>query len=339
MLFFGDKLMNSDKQNIRRSIVFGLGLSGMLGATNAFAQDAFPNKTIRVVVPFPAGSNPDVVARIFTDKLSKEINQPVVVESRPGVGGALGWDTVMQRPSDGYSLFYAVRSIMSITPHVYPKNNLDPVKDFTAISQVCTLPHVLIASPNAPFNNFKEFVEYARKNPGKLDYATLGVGSHAHLAVEYWTRQLDIKINHIPYTGNPTIDVMSGTVPLFLEGSGTGVPRVLSGGVKAIAVTGGSPIPALPNVATINSFQPGLDEDGIIGSTWHGFFARRGTPEPIVAMLNKHLVKVSQDKDTQRRLTEFASVGTGTSSQSLNAVIAKDYEFFGNILRNLKIST
>lgn len=331
--------MNSDKQNIRRSIVFGLGLSGILEATNSFAQDAFPNKTIRVVVPFPAGSNPDVVARIFTDKLSKEINQPVVVESRPGVGGALGWDTVMQRPSDGYSLFYAVRSIMSITPHVYPKNNLDPVKDFTAISQVCTLPHVLIASPNAPFNNFKEFVEYARKNPGKLDYATLGVGSHAHLAVEYWTRQLDIKINHIPYTGNPTIDVMSGTVPLFLEGSGTAVPRVLSGGVEAIAVTGGSPIPALPNVATINSFQPGLDEDGIIGSTWHGFFARRGTPEPIVALLNKQLVKVSQDKDTQRRLTEFASVGTGTSSQSLNAVIAKDYEFFGNILRNLKIST
>ena len=281
----------------------------------------------------------DVVARIFTDKLSKEINQSVVVENKPGAGGALGWDTVMQRPSDGYNLFYAVRSIMSITPHVYPKNNLDPVKDFTAISQVCTLPHVLIANPNAPFNNFKELVEYARKNPGKLDYASLGVGSHPHLAVEYWARQLDLKINHIPYTGNPAIDVMAGTVPIFLEGSGTAVPRVLSGGVKAIAVTGGSPIPALPNVATINNYQPGLDEDGIIGSTWHGFFARRGTPEPIVALLNRSLVKVSQDKDTQRRLNEFASVGTGTSSQSLNAVIAKDFEFFGNIVRNLKIST
>jgi tripartite-type tricarboxylate transporter receptor subunit TctC len=92
-------------------------------------------------------------------------------------------------------------------------------------------------------------------------------------------------------------------------------------------------------VATINNYQPGLDEDGIIGSTWHGFFARRGTPEPIVALLNRSLVKVSQDKDTQRRLNEFASVGTGTSSQSLNAVIAKDFEFFGNIVRNLKIST
>jgi len=331
--------MNSDNQKIRRSIVFGMGLSSMLSATKSFAQDAFPNKTIRVVVPFPPGANVDVVARIFTDKLSKEINQTVVVENKPGAGGALGWDTVMQRPTDGYSLFYAVRSIMSITPHMYPKNNLDPVKDFTAISQVCTLPHVLIANPNAPFNNFKEPVEYARKNPGKLDYASLGVGSHPHLAVEYWARQLDLKINHIPYTGNPAIDVMSGTVPLFLEGSGTAVPRVLSGGVKAIAVTGGNPIPVLPNVATINSFQAGLDEDGIIGSTWHGFFARRGTPEPIVTMLNKSLAKISQDKDTQRRLTEFASVGTGTSSQSLNAVIAKDYEFFGNIVRNLKIST
>lgn len=331
--------MNSENQKIRRSIVFGLGATSVLGASNVLAQDAYPNKAIRVVVPFPPGANVDVVARIFTDKLSKELNQSVVVENRPGAGGALGWDTVMQRPSDGYSLFYAVRSIMSITPHVYPKNNLNPIKDFTAISQVCTLPHVLIATPNAPFNNFKEFVEFARKNPGKLDYASLGVGSHPHLAVEYWARQLDLKINHIPYTGNPAIDVMAGTVPVFLEGSGTAVPRVLSGGVKAIGVTGGSPIPALPNVATINSFQPGLDEDGIIGSTWHGFFARKGTPEPIVAMLNKSLAKISQDKDTQKRLTEFASVGTGTSSQSLNAVIAKDYEFFGNIVKAMKIST
>lgn len=328
------------KQNLgRRSFVVGMGMTAVMGAPNVFAADPYPTKAVRVVVPFPPGANVDVVARIFTDKLSKETGQPFVVENRPGAGGALGWDTVMQRPADGYSLYYAVRSIMGITPHVYPKSKLDPVKDFTAISQVCTLPHILIATPSAPFSNLRELVDFAKKNPGKLDYASLGVGSHPHLAVEYWAQQLGIQINHIPYTGNPAIDVMSGTVPLFLEGSGTAVPRVQSGGVKAIAVTGGSRIDALPNVGTVNEYRAGLDEAGIIGSTWHGFFARKGTPDAFVAELNKHMVKIAQDRDTIRRLNEFAAVSTGTSSESLNTVIAKDFEFFGGIVRNLKIST
>lgn len=331
--------MNSKSQMGRRSFVLGMGATAALGAANVFAADPYPTKAIKVVVPFPPGANVDVVARIFTDKLAKAIGQPVVVENRPGAGGALGWDTVMQRPADGYNLFYSVRSIMGITPHVYPKSKLDPVKDFTAVSQICTLPHVLIASPNAPFTNMKELVDYARKNPGKLDYASLGVGSHPHIAVEYWARQLDLKINHIPYTGNPAIDVMAGTVSVFLEGSGTAVPRVQSGGVKALAVTGGSRIAALPNVGTINEYKAGLDEDGVIGSTWHGFFAKRGTPDSFVLELNKQLAKIAQDSDTVKRLTEFAAVGTGTTTEALNIAIAKDYDFFGKIVRNLNIST
>ncbi len=333
--------MEFKKQMDRRSFVLGMGagVTGVMAAPSVFAADPYPNKAVRVVVPFPPGANVDVVARIFTDKLTKEMGHPFVVENKPGAGGALGWDTVMQRPADGYSLFYSVRSIMGITPHVYPKSKLDPVKDFTAISQICTLPHVLIATPKAPFSNMKELVEYARANPGKLDYASLGVGSHPHLAVEYWAQQLGIKINHIPYTGNPAIDVMSGTVSIFLEGSGTAVPRVQSGGVKALAITGGSRIDSLPNVGTVNEYKAGLDEDGIIGSTWHGFFARKGTPDSFVAELNKQMTKIAQDRDTVKRLTEFAAVGTGTSAESLNAVIAKDYEFFGNIVRNLKIAT
>jgi len=150
---------------------------------------------------------------------------------------------------------------------------------------------------------------------------------------------MGIQNQHIPYTRNPAIDVISGTVPLFLEGSGTAVPRVQSGGVKAIAVTGGNRIDSLPNVGTINEYKAGLDEAGIIGSTWHGFFARKGTPDALVAELNKQMVKVAQDRDTIRRLNEFAAVGTGTSAESLNAVIAKDFDFFGGIVRNLKIST
>ena len=331
--------MESSKRVGRRSLVIGMGLSAIVGASRVLAADAYPNKAVKLVVPFPPGANVDVVARIFAEKLSKEFGQAFVVENKPGAGGSLGWSAVTERAADGYNLFYSVRSIMGITPHVFPKMKLDPVQDYTAISQICTLPHVLIATPNAPFSNLKELVDYARKNPGKLDYASLGVGSHPHLAVAYWAQQLDIKINHIPYTGNPATDIMAGTVPIFLEGSGTAVPRVQSGGVKAIAVTGGSRIDALPNVGTVNEYKPGLDEDGIIGSTWHGFFARRGTPADIVAALNKQMAKIAQDRDTARRLAEFAAIGTGTSAETLNAAMAKDYEFWGGIVRNLKITT
>lgn len=331
--------MESSEQMGRRSFVMGIGLSAVMAAPRVLASDAFPNKAVKLVVPFPPGANVDVVARIFAEKLSREFGQAFVVENKPGAGGSLGWNTVMERTADGYNLFYSVRSIMGITPHVFPKMKLNPVKDYTAISQVCRLPHVLIATPNAPFSNMKELVDYARKNPGKLDYASLGVGSHPHLAVAYWAQQLDLKINHIPYTGNPATDVMAGTVPIFLEGSGTAVPRVQSGGVKAIAVSGAKRIEFLPNVGTINEYKPGLDEDGTIGSTWHGFFARRGTPAEIVSALNKQMVKIAQDRDTVRRLMEFAAVGTGTSAEALNTAMAKDYEFWGDIVRKLEITT
>jgi tripartite-type tricarboxylate transporter receptor subunit TctC len=331
--------MTSNPPIARRSFVIGLGAAAAtLGAPRAFAA-GYPDKPVKLLVPFPPGANVDVVARIFAEKLQKEMGQPFIIENRPGAGGSLGWSAAMERPADGYNLFYSVRSIMGITPHVYPKMKLDPVKDFTAVSQICTLPHVLIASPKAPFNNMAELVDYARKNPGKLDYASLGVGSHPHLAVEYWAQTLGLKINHIPYTGNPATDVMAGTVPLFLEGSGTAVPRVQSGGVKGIAVTGGARIEALPNVGTVNEYKPGLDEDGVIGSTWHGFFARRGTPAEMVAALNKQMAKIAKDADTAKRLAEFAAIGTGTSAEALNAAMARDFEFWGKIVRDLKIST
>jgi len=330
--------MESNKQVGRRSFVIG-GLSAVVAAPSVWGADAYPNKAVKLVVPFPPGANVDVVARIFAEKLQKEMGQPFVIENKPGAGGALGWTTVTERAADGYNLFYSVRSIMGITPHVYPKMKLDPVKDYMAVSQICTLPHVLIASPKAPFSNMKELVEYAQQNPGKLDYASLGVGSHPHLAVEYWAQQLGLKINHIPYTGNPATDVMAGTVPIFLEGSGTAVPRVQSGGVKALAVTGGSRIEQLPNVGTVNEYKPGLDEDGIIGSTWHGFFAKRGTPAEMVAALNQQMARIAKDKDTAKRLAEFAAIGTGSSVETLNAAVARDFEFWGGIVRNLKIST
>lgn len=330
--------MESNERMGRRSFVMGMGLSAVVAAPRVLASGAYPNKAVRLVVPFPPGANVDVVARIFAEKLSREFGQAFVVENKPGAGGSLGWNTVTERAADGYNLLYSVRSIMGITPHVFPKLKLDPVKDYTAISQICTLPHVLIATPNAPFSTMKELVDYARKNPGKLDYASLGVGSHPHLAVAYWAQQLDLKINHIPYTGNPATDVMAGTVPIFLEGSGTAVPRVQSGGVKAIAVTGARRIESLPNVGTVDEYKPGLDEDGAIGSTWHGFFARRGTPAEIVAALNKQMARIAQDRDTAIRLAEFAAVGTGTSAAALNAAMAKDYEFWGDIVRKLKIT-
>lgn len=319
---------------------FLLQLLALLGgaASSAHAQDnGYPKRPVKIVVPFGAGANPDVIARLFADRLQRAFGQAFVIENKPGAGGTIGADAVSSKPADGYTLFYAVRATMGITPHMFPKVRFNPVRDFSAVSQVVTLPHVLTANLNAPFSNLAELVDAARKSPGKIDYGSLGVGSHSHIAMEYWARQLGIKLNHVPYNGNASADVMAGVVSLFLEGSGSAIPLVNAGKVKALAVTGGSRVDALAKVQTISEYRSGLDDAGVVGNTWHGIFAPKGTPEAVVSQLNREIVKIAQDTEVRRRLAELGAVTTGTSADYLNTAIANDYAFFGKMVHDLRI--
>jgi tripartite-type tricarboxylate transporter receptor subunit TctC len=323
----------------RRSIItYATGIAASMALPSVQAQSAgYPNKPIKIIVPYAAGISPDVVARVIADKLSQALGQPVIIDNRAGAGGMIGAEAAVATPADGYNLFFTVKAVMAIAPHLYLSAKYKPLTDFKSISQILIVPHILTATPNAPYNTMAEMVEYAKRNPGKIDYASLGVGSQPHVALEAWARRLGIQLTHVPYKSNPAPDVMSGVVSLSLEASTTAIPSIQANRVKALAISGAERIPSLPNVPTMTEFNPSLDPNGVIGNSWHGLFTPAGTPDDIVNRLNVELVKIVKTDDVQTRLRTLGLTPTGTAPAVLAAGMASDYAYWGKLINELGI--
>lgn len=322
----------------RRTLLTGVtGLAASLSTPSWGQSSGYPNKPIKLIIPYAAGISPDVIGRLIGDKLSQALGQPVVVDNRAGAGGMIGAEAAAAMPGDGYNLFYSVKGVMAIAPHLYPNAKYNPLKDFKAVTQVLIVPHILTATPNAPFNTMAELVEYAKRNPDKIDYASAGIGSQPHVALEAWARRLGIKLTHIPYKTNPSPDVMSGVVSLYLEASTTAIPSILGKRIKALAVSGSDRIPTLPDVPTMTEFSPELDPNGVIGNSWHTFFAPAGTPDDIVNKLNTEIVKIVKTPEIQARLRSLGLTPTGTQTASVNTGMAADYAFWGKLINELGI--
>ena len=313
-------------------------LAATLVAPSVWAQtNGYPNRPIRMIVPFSAGISPDVVARLIGDKLSQALGQPVVIDNRPGAGGMIGAEAALVSPADGYNLLFSVKAVMAIAPNVYPNAKYNPVRDFKAVSQILIVPHILTAAPNTPYNSMKEMVEYAKRNPGRIDFASLGVGSQPHVALEAWASRLGIKLTHVPYKTNPSPDVMSGVVSLSLEASTTAIPLIKAGKVKALGISGSERIVSMPDLPTISEFGANLDPNGVIGNSWHAVFAPAGTPDDIVVKLNSEIVKIVKMPDVQARLRSLGLTPTGTSAALLTADAAADFAYWGQLVRELGI--
>jgi tripartite-type tricarboxylate transporter receptor subunit TctC len=314
------------------------GLTGVLALRGAWAQSSgYPNRPIKMIVPFAAGISPDVVARLIGDRLAQALGQPVIIDNRPGAGGMIGAEAAAASPADGYNLFFTVKSVMAIAPHVYQNTKYNPLRDFQAVSQILIVPHILTAAPNTPYNSLKEMVEYAKRNPGKVDFASLGVGSQPHVALEAWAAKLGIKLNHIPYKTNPSPDVMSGVVSLSVEASTTAIPLIKAGKIKALATSGIERIPSLPDLPTMSELGANLDPNGVIGNSWHGIFVRTGTPDDIVAKLNTEIVKIVKLPEVQARLRALGLTPTGTSAALLSSAVSSDYAYWGQLVRELNV--
>jgi tripartite-type tricarboxylate transporter receptor subunit TctC len=226
---------------------------------------------------------------------------------------------------------------MAIAPHIYPNAKYNALKDFKAISQILIVPHILTATPNAPYNTMKEMVEYAKRNPGKIDYASAGVGSQPHIALEAWAKRLGISFNHIPYKTNPGPDVMSGVVSMYLEASASAIPSIKAGKIKALGISGAERIASLPDVPTMTEFSPTLDVNGVIGNSWHGIFTPSSTSDDIVNRLNTEIIKIVKMPDIQERLRGLGLTPTGTSANVLSTGMASDFQYWGQLIRDLKI--
>ena len=274
----------------RHLLTTGLGLAG-LAALPAMAQDKFPSRPITLVVPFPPGGSVDIMARQYSEPLSRVLGVPIVVENRPGAGGSVGAQYVARAKADGYTLVVSSQSSHLANPLTQPKIGYDPVKDFENIAILGRQPNALVVHSSLPFKTFKEFIDYAKKNPGKLNYGSGGVGSMGQLNVEMLKASTGAFTTHIPYRGGtPLITAVLGNeVQFILDNLVIMLPHIQAGKVRALALANDQRLPQLPDVPTLA--EVGYPQLNL--TSWIGIAAPAGTPDAAVQTLHKAVRQVA----------------------------------------------
>jgi len=289
-----------------------------LQAGAALAQ-GYPTKPVRLMVPFPPGGSTDIVARIVAHKLSAQLGQQMVIENRGGAGGTLGTAVVAKAPADGYMLTVATTSTHVVAPSVYTKLEYDPVKDFAPVSLVAVTPYLLVTHPAVPAKTVKELVELLRAQPGKLNYASAGVGSTTHLAMEMLKAASKTFALHIPYNGNGPAGtaVVSGQVEILFGSLPAVLPHAKSGRVRALAVGTPKRSPSLPDVPTVaESGYPGFD-----ASLWLAIMAPAGTPAAVIERLRREIVAAVGSQETRDALDKAGAEAITSTPAELAAMI------------------
>jgi len=281
------------------STLFVLAVGGVI-APGTWAQ-AYPTKAIRIIVPFPAGGTSDILSRAIGQKLTEQWKQPVIVDNRPGASANIGAELLVKSPPDGYTLLCA-STIHTINPSLYSKLSYDPVRDFTAITLIAATSQVLAVHPSVPVKTVKEFIAYAKKRPGELNYSSAGNGSQPHLTAEMFKARTGIDIVHVPYKGAPPAmsDLLAGHVALTFATSPSAVPHVKSGKLRALGVSTAKRIAALPDVPTIDEAGvPGFEASGA-----NGLVGPAGMPPEVVAKLNAAVVRIVREPAMSKSLSE-----------------------------------
>ncbi len=293
---------------------------------------AWPNKPLRLIVPFPPGGSADILGRLIGQKLSEGLEQPVVIDNRPGGGTAIGAQALARSPADGYSLMIGTVSSHAINPAVNPKLPFDPVKDFTPISLVAAIPFAMLVHPSVPAKSVAEFITYSRERPGKLDYGSAGAGTSNHLAGELFEAMTGAHLVHIPYRGSaPALqDLLAGRLALMFDLVLTAAPHVRAGSVRALAVTGARRSAVLPELPTVA--EAGLP--GYEVSAWFGIFAPAGVPRPIVERLNAEIVKAMAAPDLRQRLVSLGADPLTSSPEEFAAYLKAEIAKWAKVVKD-----
>ncbi|AOY92601.1 ABC transporter substrate-binding protein [Cupriavidus sp. USMAA2-4] len=313
----------------RRRALLALALGGITLGTASTAAEAqaggYPAKPIRIVVPYPAGGGTDIVARALGEKLSKRLGQPIIVDNKGGASGIIGTDAVAKAAPDGYTLLVTLTQSVLTNQFLYAKLPYDPRKDLTLINVLADAQLVLVTTPALPVRNARELGEYGRSHRGKVGYASWGVGSYAHLAGAYFSRQMQADMVHVPYKGEAPMlqDLMGGQVQFGVASLLTAKPYIQNGKLKALAVTGDSRNAGLPEVPTFA--ESGLPDNAFKTMGWIGLLAPMGTPPAVVAKLDEEVRAVLQQPDMQTRLTSLGLRPLGTTPKESQALYARDW--------------
>ena len=305
-----------------------------LGWGSVHAQ-TYPTKPVRLVVPFPAGGATDLFARTLSQKLGEKMGVALVVENRPGAGGTLGSDLVAKAPADGYTLLLATSSTHSIGPNLNPRMPYDAVKDFTPISQVGNAPSIMLVPNSSPAKTVKEWIDYAKKNPGRLNYASSGNGTIVQLTAELFKSQAELFVVHIPYKGTALAipDLVSGKLDVMFDSLPTGLPHVRDGRLRALGVTSLKATPLAPGVPPIADVLPGYES-----TTWFGVFGPKGLPPEVVTRVNTAANQVLKDPEVVDRLQRLGIEPVGGTPAQFTAMLATESSKWKKIITERKIT-
>jgi tripartite-type tricarboxylate transporter receptor subunit TctC len=317
-----------------RRVLLALALPMLAGS--AFAQ-AWPSKTIKLVVPFPAGGPTDTASRIIGQKLALRLKQPVIVENKAGASGAIAAAQVAKSPADGYTLMMLATPTL-LAPHLYKTTGYDSVKDFTSVATVYDLPIVVVVNPTLmpTVTDLQKLVTHAKARPGRLNYTSSGVGSFGHLSMELLKQLGQFDMQHVPYRGGvPAItDTLGGQVPLMYADLVAALPHIQSGGLRAIAVGSPQRVGVIPDVKTIA--EQGFK--GFDAVSWGGLMAPAGTPKDVVDRISAEVKAILAEKETQDKLLNAGAIAHYQTADQMTARVQQDYTKWGQVIRDKGIT-
>jgi tripartite-type tricarboxylate transporter receptor subunit TctC len=307
----------------------------LLAVSVAHAQ-SWPQKPVRVIVPFAPGGASDLMPRLVGEKLTAMWGQPVLMENRPGAAGNIGMEAGAKSAPDGYTLLSAPNGNLVVNPHMYSKLAYDVFKDLAPITRIAAVQNVLVVHPDVPANTVKELVALARAKPGTLNFASPGNGSQAHVAVELLKLQLGLDLVHVPYQGvGPAMkDLLGGRINLMVAQVPSALPHVKGGKLRALGVASAAPLAALPDVPTVAAAAP---LPGFEAVSWYALMAPAGTPREVVAKIHSDIAKALQMPDVRERLAGMGAEPSGESPAELAARIKAEYERWGEVVRKANI--
>lgn len=308
--------------SVRRAWLVGTALALSCGMAAAAPAPSYPDKPIRLVVPFTPGGTSDILGRAIGQKLAEAWGQSVVIDNVPGAGGSVGADKVAKAAPDGYTLLMGHIGTLAVNPLVYPKLGYDPVKSFAPVAWVARVPNVLVVHPAVPAKSLQELVALAKAKPGQLNYGSGGNGSAAHIATEYLKLQTQTFIVHVPYRGtSPAMtDLVAGQIQLMMTGAPAVMQFVKSGQLHALAVSSSKRLEALPDVPTVaESGYKGFEAD-----QWYGVMAPAGTPAAVVAKLNAQINQALASPELKARLQAEGAIANPVTPQAFGAHIQRE---------------